>query len=412
MSAIEITSRIRQLLLKPDFFSIESAFDLLRTLDNDELNDWVSKGISLSKEGVVRWSSDCFVSQCPEALQPSAAFLAADYIGLLDCENHTLNIENCTALRGIPDISGMTGLEKIILPYTLLDSLEPLYTSLFSRGIGVKDIHCECEFSAQSFQVYKRYNVTGCNSVFTEWNQEHSGYVSFEIQRRDSLSSDLLQLARQGERLHLITSFSSTEDDKSAGALEHNGKSMLCLRLKGGEERFVYVVDYCILDSNLKEWSIYCDDDHELEQLEAKVNGAGLSFCEGFFEKGWYQHASAIDISHLFESVTFERIVISWAQNEIVPDNPVEEVSEVEAIEDLSPLENSQRLLEALMDGDFLEVQPGAQIQLAHGTLVILEQSPDPIGCAHQLGQWLLDQPQVIDLYMDDSRLAAFLETW
>jgi hypothetical protein len=79
----------------------------------------------------------------------------------------------------------------------------------------------------------------------------------------------------------------------------------------------------------------------------------------------------------------------------------------------MSAEEEANQFLELLVGREDLEIEEGhAAAELVPGVVEILKQPISPARVAAQLSEWLLDQEQVADLYIDDDSLAELLAEW
>lgn len=74
---------------------------------------------------------------------------------------------------------------------------------------------------------------------------------------------------------------------------------------------------------------------------------------------------------------------------------------------------SARAFLDLLVDRDGLEIEEGHDLdELVAGAANILEQKGSPERKAHRLSEWLLAQPAVADLFIDDDDLADILSQW
>lgn len=79
----------------------------------------------------------------------------------------------------------------------------------------------------------------------------------------------------------------------------------------------------------------------------------------------------------------------------------------------VTPESSARSFLDLLVDRDGLEIEEGHDLdELVSGTANILEQKGSPERKAHRLSEWLLAQPAVADLFVDDEELADILSQW
>lgn len=78
-----------------------------------------------------------------------------------------------------------------------------------------------------------------------------------------------------------------------------------------------------------------------------------------------------------------------------------------------SPEQSAKGFLELLIARDALEIEDGHELtELIAGTVPILEMRTTPERQASVLSEWLLEQPAVADLFVDDEELGTLLEQW
>jgi len=79
----------------------------------------------------------------------------------------------------------------------------------------------------------------------------------------------------------------------------------------------------------------------------------------------------------------------------------------------VSDADAARGLLKLLVEQDGLEIEEGHDLEeLVSGTVQVLAMPARPEAQASALASWLLDQPAVADLYVDDEDLAGILEQW
>lgn len=79
----------------------------------------------------------------------------------------------------------------------------------------------------------------------------------------------------------------------------------------------------------------------------------------------------------------------------------------------LTPEDDARGFLQVLLDRDALEIEDEHEIdELVSGTVRVLAMRGGPERQAAALSAWLLDQPAVADLFVDDEELAELLSQW
>ena len=79
----------------------------------------------------------------------------------------------------------------------------------------------------------------------------------------------------------------------------------------------------------------------------------------------------------------------------------------------VSDRDAARGLLNLLIEREGLEIEEGHELEeLVPGTVSVLAMPARPEAQASALASWLLDQPAVADLYVDDEDLAGILEQW
>jgi hypothetical protein len=79
----------------------------------------------------------------------------------------------------------------------------------------------------------------------------------------------------------------------------------------------------------------------------------------------------------------------------------------------LSAEEEGRRFLDFLLEREALQLEDDADPdELAVGIVRLLQLPGGPETRARALSKWLMAQPQVADLFVDDDDLAALLDQW
>jgi hypothetical protein len=81
--------------------------------------------------------------------------------------------------------------------------------------------------------------------------------------------------------------------------------------------------------------------------------------------------------------------------------------------QEIDDVAGAVRLLQYLADENLLELEDGAPLsELGAGVARILAAARNPVAAASRLSKWLLAQPQVAELYIDDGALEDLLARW
>jgi len=81
--------------------------------------------------------------------------------------------------------------------------------------------------------------------------------------------------------------------------------------------------------------------------------------------------------------------------------------------QEIDDVAGAVRLLQYLADENLLELEDGAPMsELGAGVARILAAARNPVAAAGRLSKWLLAQPQVAELYIDDGALEDLLARW
>jgi hypothetical protein len=90
-------------------------------------------------------------------------------------------------------------------------------------------------------------------------------------------------------------------------------------------------------------------------------------------------------------------------------DAPETEDTAASAAAEAAAVANLVRLLEALLTHEKIELIPGARLEpLAAALARVLDQSPDP----ERFTDWLLERPEVEDVFLTDEEVVALLRSW
>jgi hypothetical protein len=81
--------------------------------------------------------------------------------------------------------------------------------------------------------------------------------------------------------------------------------------------------------------------------------------------------------------------------------------------QEIDDVAGAVRLLQYLADENLLALEDGAPLsELGAGVARILAAARNPVAAAGRLSKWLLAQPQVAELYIDDGALEDLLARW